>query len=305
MTYQDVLEHYVGLPVVPFDPEAADPAGAAPADEVAWRLEGDRRGEYDDVFTAFAALVDPAQVVAVVLGGYSDTTPLAASSLARAASYPRLRSLFVGDVTPEVPISWIEHENEESFSSIFRAFPSLERFELRGANLLELDPFESTSLKVLRFESGGLPAGVVRAVGASDLPNLEHLDLWLGTPNYGGDATVDDLAPILSGDRFPSLRHLGLEDAEMQDEIAEAVASAPVVARLESLSLAMGTLTDRGAEALLSGQPLTHLRRLDLHHHFLSEPMTARVAAALPGTDVDLSNRQDVDGDRFYIAVSE
>ncbi|WP_026404958.1 STM4015 family protein [Actinomadura rifamycini] len=306
MSYLDRLEHYAGLPVVSFDPEAADPAGAAPAGEVAWRVEGDDGGKYDNAFAAFAALVDPAQVVAVILGGYSDDTPLAASSLAGAASYPRLRTLFVGDLMSGVPISWVEHENEEDFASVFRAFPSLERFELRGATLLDLDPFESASLKMLRFESGGLPAGVVRSVGASDLPNLEHLDLWLGTPDYGGDASVDDLAPILSGERLPALRHLGLEDSEIQDEVAEAVASAPVVARLESLSLAMGTLSDRGAEALLAGQPLTHLRKLDLHHHFLSEAMMERVRAALPGVDVDLGDRQVADDfERFYIRVSE
>ena len=42
------------------------------------------------------------------------------------------------------------------------------------------------------------------------------------------------------------------------------------MARLKTLDLSMGVLSDVGAEALLAGQPLTHLRRLDLHHHFLS-----------------------------------
>jgi hypothetical protein len=40
-------------------------------------------------------------------------------------------------------------------------------------------------------------------------------------------------------------------------------------------------LTDDGAEALLSGQPLTHLVELDLSHHYLTEPMVERVRAAL------------------------
>ncbi|WP_308212416.1 hypothetical protein [Actinomadura madurae] len=145
----------------------------------------------------------------------------------------------------------------------------------------------------------------MRAVGASDLSNLEHLDLWLGEDGYGGDSTVADLAPLLSGERLPALRHLGLEDSEIEDEIAAAVAGAPVVARLESLSLAMGILTDQGAEALLSGQPLTHLRRLDLHHHFLSDAMMERVRAALPGVEIDLDHQETNDTDWHYIAVSE
>ncbi|OLT25103.1 cytoplasmic protein [Actinomadura sp. CNU-125] len=299
MTVGDHLRVFAGLPVVRFDPEAPGAgAGTAAPDEVAWRIEGDYGLKGSEIFPRFAELVDPARVAAVVIGDWGGGCAMSPTFMTEAAEFPRLKALFVGDLTfEEAEISWIEHAN---FAPIFKALPSLERFEVRGAAGLEIDPFESASLKTLRFESGGLPGKVVRAVAASDLPNLEHLDLWLGIDWYGGDATVDDLAPFLSGERFPSLRHLGLEDAEIQDDIAEAVAAAPVVARLESLSLAMGTLTDRGAEALLAGQPLTHLRKLDLHHHFLSEAMTARVRAALPDVEVDLSAGEDQDDEDPY-----
>ncbi|WP_176611339.1 hypothetical protein [Actinomadura sp. WMMB 499] len=103
-----------------------------------------------------------------------------------------------------------------------------------------MSPFRSDVLKVLRFESAGLPVGVVRAVAASELPDLEHLDLWLGVEFRGGDATIDDVAPVLDGERLPSLRHLGFQNTPMLDELAAALASAPVVARLESLALAWG-----------------------------------------------------------------
>lgn len=165
-------------------------------------------------------------------------------------------------------------------------------------------------MKKLRFESGGLPSSVVRAVGASELPALEHLELWLGVTEYGGEATVDDLAPLLSGAAFPALRHLGLQNSEIQDEIAAAVASAPVVAQLESLSLAMGTLSDAGAEALLSGQPLTHLTSLDLHHHYISDALVERLGNLL-GSDRVNSEIDEVEywdpeeDDERYVAVSE
>ncbi|MEV5826176.1 STM4015 family protein [Spirillospora sp. NPDC052242] len=297
------LDQYVGLPVVGFE---ADTGEEPPAGPVAWKVATEFDEEpFGEVWKRFRAAVDTAGVTALVIGYWGASydehndypVPLLVES---AASFPNLRSVFLGDMTyMESEISWIVHED---ITPLLRAFPKLERLDVRGAGELVLEPVEHTGLRTLRFESGGLPAGVVRAVGASDLPNLEHLDLWLGTPNYGGDATVDDLAPILSGDRFPSLRHLGLEDAEMQDEIAEAVASAPVVARLESLSLAMGRLTDRGAETLLSGQPLTHLRKLDLHHHFISAPIQERIRAALPGVDIALDAAPR---DEPYIEVSE
>lgn len=67
--------------------------------------------------------------------------------------------------------------------------------------------------------------------------------------------------------------------------------------------------TDAGAEALLAGQSLTHLRRLDLHHHFLSESARERIVAALPGVEVDLSDAQEAhmyDGDEYrFTAVGE
>ncbi|WP_030167085.1 STM4015 family protein [Spirillospora albida] len=304
------LQGFAGLPVFGFGPDTDPKEETLPAaGDAAWRVAT----EYDsvsfaEVFERFRGAVDTREVSALIVGywgadydeHYTDPAPLLVEA---AGSFPKLRSLFYGDITgEESEISWIEHGD---ISPLFAAYPDLERFEVRGSMGLGLDPIKSDALKRLRFESGGLPAAIVRAVASSDLPNLEHLDLWLGTDNYGGDATIADLAPILSGERFPSLRHLGLEDSEMQDAVAAAVAGAPVVARLESLSLAMGALTNEGAEALLSGQPLTHLRNLDLHHHYLTDEMMERVRAALPGVNVDLDEQETADGEWRYIAVSE
>ncbi|MEV7028304.1 leucine-rich repeat domain-containing protein, partial [Kitasatospora sp. NPDC093558] len=107
------------------------------------------------------------------------------------------------------------------------------------------------------------------------------------------------------GSRFPALRHLGLQNSEFQDDIAAAVAHAPVMARLETLNLSMGVLTDQGAGALLEGQPLTHLRALDLHHHYLTGEMQERLREALPGVAVDLSGAGKPDDRWRYVAVAE
>ena len=303
------LEEYAGLPVFRFDHETGPDDDLPPAAEAAWYV-GTCFDEdsFDDVFARFRKAVDTAEVAALIIGywgadydqGSADAAAVVAGA---AASLPKLRALFLGDITgEEAEISWIEHSD---ISPLFSAFPGLERLEVRGANGLALSPVRSEHLKTLRFESGGLPAEIVRAVGASELPGLAHLDLWFGVDDYGGDATAGDLAPLLSGERLPALRHLGLENSLIQDEIAAAVAGAPVVARLESLSLAMGTLSDEGAEALLSGQPLTHLRELDLHHHFLSDAMMQRVKAALPGVKVNLDQKDPHGGDWRYVAVGE
>ncbi|MGK5550714.1 STM4015 family protein [Actinomadura kijaniata] len=311
MTINEHLTEYAGLPVFTFD-ESTPAEGLPDAAAVAWRVrteEWDAGTEWERVFERFLATVDTDRVTHLIVGHWGYLQPngpgYPPDSLAKEAGrLPALRHVFVGDIVlEEQEVSWIEHGD---LSPLLAAFPALERLDVRGSEGLRLEPFTGANLRTLRFETGGLPREIVHAVTAGDLPNLEHLDLWLGTDAYGGDATVGDLEPILTGERLPSLRHLGLENSETQDEVAAAVAGAPVVARLESLSLALGALTDAGAEALLSGQPLTHLRKLDLHHHFLSDAMAERVRAALPGVEVDLADGYGPrDNGGHYIAVSE
>lgn len=322
MTFADHFDTFHGLPVHTL-PEPDDDDGLPAADAVAWRLDCFAAGElpFPELWRRFTDRVPSTEVRALVLGPwwddeYSELRPALELIVADAPRFPALRALFLADVTgEECEISWLQLTD---VTPVLEAYPLLEEFAVRGGDSqglgeepLSLRPVRHDALRVLRFESGGLPGQVVRAVGASELPALEDLELWLGVSNYGGDATVADLAPLLAGGRFPALRHLGLQDSELQDEMAAAVASAPVVAQLESLSLSMGTLTDTGAGALLAGQPLSHLKRLDLHHHFLSGPMADRIRTAVgsAGTEVDLSEHRTPhrwrDEEWRYVAVSE
>ncbi|GAA3230583.1 STM4015 family protein [Actinocorallia longicatena] len=300
------LETYAGLPVADF------PAEKPPSGPVAWRLRQpeDEPEDVQNPARILDALIAEATepIEALVIGFWSDQFDDAFTLgdvrdvlVERAARLPDLRSLFFGDITyHENELGWIEQCDVTPLARL-----PLTRFEVRGSDGLLLDPVENPALRVLRFETAGLPGPVTAAVAASDLPALEELDLWLGTPRYNGTTTVEHLRPVLDGARLPSLRHLSLQNGDFHDEVAAALAGAPVVARLETLSLARGTLTDVGAEALLSGQPLTHLRRLDLRHHFLSEEMAARVLAALPGVEVLIENDRDLDPADPYVAIGE
>ncbi|MFF4772506.1 STM4015 family protein [Microtetraspora fusca] len=290
-------ETFAGLPVA--DPDMIDHHRIPAPARFAWPLYGGGAA-FANELRDLLRRVDGSQIRALVAAG--ENLRNAPEVLATYAHrLPRLRSLFLGFVEPEQwEISWIQ---QGDITSVLEAFPRLERLDVRGSEGLLLRPVRHEHLAVLRFETGGLPGHVVRALSMCELPALEHVELWLGVANYGGDATVGDLEGILSGAGLPALRRLGLRDSEIQDEVAAAVAAAPVVARLEALSLSMGMLSDTGAEALLGGQPLTHLRHLDLHHHFLSEGMAARIRRALPGVDVDLSEPQP--WEERYVAVSE
>ncbi|QKW21539.1 STM4015 family protein [Kitasatospora sp. NA04385] len=316
MTINEHAKEFHGLPVTDF--RTAQEKGEFPAPgATAWRvgLDWDDEEGFAELWQKFLDTVDPAQVTALVLGRWFPEEPESLSEalpliLAAADRMPALRALFLGDITfEECEISWIQMCD---VTPVFEAFPQLEELVVRGASedyedtaRLGLKPVRHERLKALRFEAGGLPAAIVRAVGACDFPALEKLELWLGVANYGGDWTTEDLAPFLSGAKLPALTYLGLQNAETQDRIAALVAQAPVVPRLTGLSLSMGALTDEGAAALLEGQPLTHLKTLDLHHHYLTEAMQQRLRDALPGVGIDLSGAEDPGDNWRYVAISE
>ncbi|MFF8690815.1 STM4015 family protein [Streptomyces sp. NPDC015144] len=322
MTGIDHPETFHGLPVHTFPRPGESSGGVLPeAAAVAWRLESAWQGDltFEALWRHFTGTVDTTRVRALVIGAwwqeeYASFTPVVELLAADADRFPALRALFLADVvSEECELSWLEMCD---ITPVVEAFGQLEELVVRGCGQqygertsLALRPVRHKALKTLRFESGGLPAPVVRAVGASELPALERLELWLGVEEYGGDAGVADLAPFLSGAGFPALRHLGLQNSEIQDEIAAAVASAPVVAQLESLALSMGTLGDEGAEALLRGQPLTHLASLDLHHHYMSEPLVERLRELLGpdrlNDDIDDADWDDDEDGHRYVAIDE
>ncbi|MGW0788301.1 STM4015 family protein [Streptomyces sp. NPDC002911] len=309
----DHVEHFHGLPALTFPP-CTHSAGLPAAGAAAWRLElDDTDGDEasDDYWERFLTTM-PAQDVRALIIGYPWYTEWGLGSMTEEVAEANsrlvnLEAVFLGDVISEQSeLSWME---QSDVTPVLKAYPRLRELAVRGSSGLAFPPVRHEALRTLRFECGGLPAEVVRGVLASDLPALEHLELWLGDEYYGCDTTLEDLAPLLEGTRFPALRHLGLQNSQFQDEIAAAVAHAPVVARLESLSLSLGTLGDVGAQALLNGQPLTHLRSLDLHHHFVSDAMMLRIRETLEpaGVRVDLSEREDDEDDdgARYVAAAE
>lgn len=305
------VSSFAGLPVLPFTPGMSLPEDPS---AVAWRLEVEdfeaEPGQFADLVQALLDEVPGDKVRALVIGEWGEAyeRALPVDLLVEAAQrWTGLRAVFLADLVAEqCEISWLAHGD---ITPLLAAYPSLEVLHVRGAQGLRLDPVRHTGLRELRFESGGLPGAVTRAVGESELPTVRRLDLWLGRSEYGGDATVDDLAPLLAGAGLPALRHLAVCNAEIADTVAAAVAIAPVVRQLEVLDLSMGVLGDEGAAALLAGQTLTHLRRLDLHHHYLSQEWRERVVAALPGVQVNVSEPQtpdEYDGQHYrYTAVGE
>jgi predicted DNA-binding WGR domain protein len=274
----------------------------------AHRVNGDSKVEGLHAFLAdpFVGLVQ-ALVVGYCFGNCGDSPDEAVQALVNARDrLPHLRALFFGDIPyRDQEISWI---SQGDLTPLLTAFPLLEHFRSRGGGGLALTKFRHERLKSLALEASNLPRGVVRAVGESELPALEHLEIWLGTSEYGADTTAADLKGLLRGKGLPALRYLGLRNSEIADDIARALAGSPLLERLRVLDLSKGTLSDRGAQALLAIPALARLERLDLDHHYVSPAMLERLRdAGIPVAadgPVEVVDADDPDA-RRYVAHAE
>jgi len=314
------VDRFMNYKVVLFNPEADPEGGESGMRELPALRDLDKlvyavRVGYDDGEEAFgerftALLADPkiGELRGLLIGNWFAEVCEAPPSdayrrlILNAAKLRSLEGLFLGDVIQEeTEISWLHQDN---LAPLLHALPKLQQLIVRGGEGLRFTKLKHEGLISLTVQTGGLSSEAVRDLAAAELPNLRRLTLWLGCENYGGDSTIEDLAPLLSGKRLPKLEHLGLQDSEHADEVAAAVATSPILARLKGLDLSMGTLSDEGAEALLASPHIRGLKHLNLRHHYLSTGMMTKLRAL--GIEIDLSDRQEgEEEDDRYIEVSE
>lgn len=259
---------------------------------------------------AFAKDPNASKVSEIIIGAFDyeaseSTEPIVSKLVEYKDIFKNVKAIFIGDITyEENEISWI---NQSNVNPIFAAYPNLEHFQVRGGTDLSLGEIKHDNLKTLIVETGGLPSNVVEEITNAQLPNLEKLEIWLGSENYGFESTVDDFAVIISGKTFPKLKHLGLMDSEIQNEVAIAVAQSPILNQLETLDLSMGILDDKGAQALLESDGIKKLKFLNLRHHYMSNEMMEKLKSI--GIPINMDDQEEADKDDDeeyrYIEVSE
>ena len=174
---------------------------------------------------------------------------------------------------PRVPV-WY---SVGDLSKLWKATPALERLIVTanskafGAKA-KLGSLRLPALRWLEIRSGGLPKASVKAIATAKLPKLEHLEVWLGAAEYGGDASIADVKTLLARRDLPELRHLGLRNAELADLLPEAIARSPLLPELTTLDLSLGCLTDEGAAKLAKHRAaFAHLAVLDVSRNYLSK----------------------------------
>jgi len=308
MTIEAYADTFVGQRVVWYDPNVG--AQEVPGSCV-YRIGGLEYGEtewpFADLLERF--LSDPLTqpIIGLVIGAWTYEDILEESSTVTTAlanardRMPHLRALFVGDILrEECEISWINHS---PMAALLDSYPELQYFRVRGANGLRFPNLQHANLRSLTIESGGLPGDLLQDIFAADLPELEHLELWLGSENYGA-ADVNALTTLLQGGLFPKLRYLGLRNYDQIDALTPMLASAPILERIATLDLSLGNLSDDGAAHLISAaDTLKKLDQVDLHHHFLTNEVIEQIRNS--GIQANVAQQLQADDGYRYIHASE
>jgi hypothetical protein len=214
--------------------------------------------------------------------------------------------VFIGDFHSEQQeISWVDHGD---VSVWFAKAPSLKRLRLHGSNIV-LGKLEHKTLARLEVETGGLPEGSVVSLAKAKLPELTHLEVWFGRPDYGGTTHIDALRPLFSSKGLPKLEHLGLQNSDMQDAIATELASSKLLAAVSSVDMSMGTMREPGARVLLANAPrFKHLKSLNLASNYIPADLCMQLRSTL-GTMVNIGRQNTPDmyeGEpHYYTTVGE
>ena len=202
-------------------------------------------------------------------------------------------------------ISW---HHTGKLGKLWPGVPNLRVLEIESGDF-EVGKMVAPALERAVFITGGLSKTCGRDLAKAQIPNIRHLEIYYGNHDYGADCTISEVRPLLARTDLPHLEYLGLENAEFANDIARALAGAPVLAGLKTLDLSQGTLTDEGADALVAAKAsLSHLECLDLSENFLTQ-RGIQAVAGLCKQVVTSAQREPWDwGDgelRYYVSVGE
>lgn len=229
------------------------------------------------------------------------------TGIAKGLVHEHLESMFIGDfIADQQEISWVDHGD---VSTWFDKVPNLRRLRLRGIGMTFGKALVHPKLERLEIETGGLPEAAVAAIAKAKLPEMTHLEVWFGRVNYGGTTNIEALRPLFTNKNLPKLEHLGLQNAEMQDEIAAELVKSQLLAKVSSVDLSMGTMREPGARAILDNAArFKHLKSLNLNRNYIPAELCEQLRTALGSiVNIGRQERPDTYDDElyYYTAVGE
>ncbi len=208
--------------------------------------------------------------------------------LLSAGSWPRLQSI---DMSSDA-----EHMDQPSWRRIgdmrplWKAAPNLRELVVQGSvgsdedgPPLLLGAIAAPDLRRLVVQSSGLDKSVVIDIARSNLPKLEHLELWFGQEDYGNTCTLEDVTALLAGSNLPNLKFLGLMNSEWEADLISILANSELLRQLSTLDLSMGILSSEGVDRLIElHQRFSHLGKLNVEDNYILDEDMQRLLKSLP-----------------------
>lgn len=225
-----------------------------------------------------------------------------------AEKFPNLKKIYWGDISwEECEVSWIQNTDLAPLVNSFK----LTSLTVKGGNGLRLKNMKSDTLKKIEIISGGTSKDTLNDIINSEIPNLEHLEIYMGVDDYGFDAKIKDMEPFVKKENFPQLKYLGLKNSDLEDEICELVLRGDILPQLEVLDLSYGTLSDKGVVLLINNiDKISHLKGLDLEYNYASKELLDKLKEQTDkfGIKLDMSQGEvdmDEENDWRYPYITE
>ena len=213
--------------------------------------------------------------------------------LANAATRPFIRNLYIGESDADTSAMDIG-----DVSGLYTVMPNLEVLKICG-NYITFGKLHLKKLKRLDVLTVGLSTAQVHSIANAILPELETLNIWVGDAYNGAVQTFGVLKTlILRLETFHNLQHLCIANSEFQDEIVQEILGSTLISQLKTLDLSMGTMTNRGARALLAeADALQHIESIDVGANYIGEDLVAELKAVFPKK---IKSRYQDDFDYYY-----
>ncbi|HEY6035516.1 MAG TPA: hypothetical protein VIV58_14685, partial [Kofleriaceae bacterium] len=167
---------------------------------------------------------------------------------------PPLRELVIADFDDsEIDNIDISRAPIGDLTGLGEAYPELETVILKGTGDVALGRLALPRAKKFALRTSTMTKQTLATILAAPWPALEDLELWFGDVDrgYGAECTLADVLPLFARP-LPALRALRLMNSPFSDEVVPAIGAWPGAARLEVLDFSLGTLSDAGAQALVT-----------------------------------------------------
>ena len=232
--------------------------------------------------------------------------PVVAELVKLLPSLPVLRRLTIGRFEiSDCELSW---SSLGSLAKLWKPAHGLEYVKLRAGSM-SLGKISLPACREFWIETGGLSKESLTSITAASWPSLETLNLWFGKRDYGCTCSVRGMQPILDGKGLPRVKHLGLKNTQLGNEVFAEMPKSKILRQLETLDLSMSHITTDALErdVMPHADAFRNLAGLDLSRCLLDDRGKRLAKSLAKHVDVDYQRTRDddEDGDYRYAAVGE